>query len=432
MFILLIWIGTAINSTHEGSVYVIDNIMLVSLVLYYNHYTESNIRLMSDAMEAAEKANESKAAFMTKISHDLRTPLNGLLGFLNELMEMEMHRQHLELLNVVQFCASGLERQIVDLLDVSLIEMGKVSLANANFNLKRDLASMAILTKSMADKSNLSIHFRVDSNIPTSVRGDSVRVQQILLNLINNGLKFTQTGGCVDVEVLLAAPENGRLRIEFSVSDSGIGIPKNCMDKLFVPFMQAHQEYSSKGSGLGLYITKQLVVAMGGSINCRSEEGVGTVFNGFFLLETVQTINKRISVEPEILKGGKILVAEDNPVNMKLITRFLERFGAPYLTANNGLEAVDMYQKYKSQIALILMDIQMPVMDGIAATKEIRRAQLVSEERVPIVAVTANLIKSEVELMRLAGIDEVLPKPVKRDALKLIVEQSMMKKNKSL
>lgn len=427
IYVLLLWtLSIVFSPWNENASIVISNVvLLITTTAYHNSYTETAYAEVVHAYEDAKKANETKTVFMAKMSHDLRTPLNGLMGFISELMELPHSPSHRELLEIIQTCAEGLERIIVDLLDVSLIEMGKVSLVLSDFNLEGFLHSLKILCDDLAKRKNRHLKFFFDPSLPRRVRGDSVRIHQILINLINNSIKFTDDNGNIEVYVergMSIERDSPKIRINFRVTDDGIGIPKHVQPYLFTPFFQHQSQYSSLGSGLGLYICKRMSVAMGGDIDCVNVKQ-GCEFQGWIELDPPVTQEEVNLIEEDELnvKGATILIAEDNPVNVKLLVRILGGLGISHLVAKNGNEAVELYKCHKSSISLILMDIQMPELNGIEATKLIRSQG--KEKRVPIIAVTAGVTKREIKTLKEAGLDDYLPKPIKKPKLKEILRK---------
>jgi len=297
-------------------------------------------------------------------------------------------------------------------------------LANLSFNLKQELHCLVDLLKGLSQRKEIIFHSFIDDNLPQYVKGDSIRIQQVIINLVNNAFKFTPKGGHVNIEVLLGWQRDSSVRIDFHIHDTGIGIPEDCRGSLFRPFFQCKSEHSRQGSGLGLYICNHLVSLMGGSITFKSEENIGTVFSRFVILQTSESSNTK-STKVELQKNfkkGKILVVEDNAINVKLITRHLKNFGMDFAVAENGKIAVDMYQNFQD-FSIILMDIEMPVMNGLEATKQIRAFENKTNRRVPIVAVTAGVMEGELLGARAAGIDDTLAKPIKKEQLMNILEK---------
>jgi len=417
--VLALLVYGVVESESPSKYTILFDFLAFSLFAHlHGRYTQQTLSTAISAGETAEKANEKKTVFIAKMSHDLRTPLNGLLGFLDEMLEMDMAADQHDILRVVHLCAKNLERLIVDMLDVSMIEMGQIKMISQPFKLYQDLEYLSVLAKGMAENAGKSLQFHIDPRLPKMASGDSVRFQQVLINLINNAIKFTpKSQGNIQVEITLGPEvDSSQVPIEYSVKDNGCGIPPAAVSQLFTPFFQCKSEHMSMGSGLGLYICRQLVTAMQGNIAYSSVDGMqGSCFSGRVLLErTIETPTEA----PKTLSRSEnvtVLIAEDNPVNMKLISRILDGLGIRYITATDGYQAIHLYNQNKERLAAILMDVQMPHLDGIEATKVIRKME--SEHpgmRVPIIAVTARVMSNELEAVMECGMDHHISKPIKK------------------
>eukprot|EP01119_Soliformovum_irregulare_P014733 TRINITY_DN4048_c0_g1_i3.p1 TRINITY_DN4048_c0_g1~~TRINITY_DN4048_c0_g1_i3.p1 ORF type:complete len:539 (+),score=148.57 TRINITY_DN4048_c0_g1_i3:1-1617(+) len=365
---------------------VVFDYALINIIVYLQHlFAHQSHTQLTEAISTAEKANETKTVFMAKMSHDLRTPLNGVIGFLDELIRTKLNSEQKEIITTIRVCATSLERLIVDLLDVSMIEVGRIGLNLETFNLKERMTSISMIGKNLAGKVGKNFNFQVDSQLPMNVVGDPARIQQILINLITNAIKFTPVEGLIACHVTcLQLEKDDELMMYFEVADSGIGIPPESTKRVFDQFYQCRKEDAPRGSGLGLYICAQLINIMGGKIACDSKIGVGSKFHGNIPLKlnsswvhvenpfnsqmTQELEDSRMDIsenensqetptpptrvprnpDPTDLFNMKVLVAEDNPVNMKLVTRFLNRLGVSHVTAVNGQEAIDIYlDQYK-------------------------------------------------------------------------------------
>lgn len=365
------------------------------------------------ARNAAEAANEAKSAFLATISHEIRTPLNGILG-----MAQAMHRDDLPApqrarLDVIRQSGETLLAVVNDVLDLSKISAGKLELEDVEFDLAAAITSAHAAFAPVAAEKGLAFDVEVGSCAQGVYRGDPIRVRQILYNLISNALKFTEAGE-VRVRLSRAADE---LRIE--VSDTGMGIPLDRQQALFQPFVQADASTTRKygGSGLGLSICRELATLMGGSIAVASAPGAGSTFTVRLKLPYVRSATPgepSPSVRPQTvaqLPALRILAAEDNPVNQMVLRTLLEQVGAAPVIVENGRLAVEAWAA--GEWDLILMDAQMPVMDGLEATSAIRAAERAQgRARTPIIALTANAMAHQTAAYRDCGMDATVAKPL--------------------
>ncbi|HEX9078058.1 MAG TPA: ATP-binding protein, partial [Desulfuromonadaceae bacterium] len=389
------------------------------------------------AMERAEAACVAKGRFLANMSHEIRTPMNGIAGVAHLLAATGLTGEQREYADIILKSTASLTTLINDILDLSKAEAGKLKLFSAKLNLHDVVEEVCSLLKPVADAKGISLVHRTSAALPEFVTGDPVRLRQVLLNLVNNAVKFTPTG---KVEVRAARCDDGaagEVAIEFSVSDTGIGISPEDQQALFESFYQADSSLTREfgGTGLGLSIARNLVQLMGGTIGVESEPGRGSVFR--FTVGFLPWNGPEEAATPAAADGDggggqrnarlaalRILVVEDNRINQTIVQRMLSRFfGCNADVARNGREAVQLAaaQPYD----MIFMDVQMPVMDGIQATRLIREMEAVRGERpAVIVAMTANAMAGDRERCLEAGMDDYVAKPISKPALSAAMAQA--------
>jgi PAS domain S-box-containing protein len=374
------------------------------------------------AKEKAEISEKTKEQFLANISHEIRTPLNGILGFTNLLSDTVLTKEQRKYLKTVKNSTDNLLGIVNNVLDISKIETGKITFEETNFELKKLVtkATGSIKPKIKSKKLTLAIHF--DKQVPRVIIGDPLRLNQVLLNLLSNAVKFTKRGG-IEVKVNRTEEDADTVTLQFAVIDTGIGIRKNKLSDIFETFTQASSDITRKfgGTGLGLAIAKQLVELQNGKISVKSELNKGSEFS--FILrfrKSAQAVLKRRNrpgpanaANQVSLKFAKILVVEDNLVNRQLVRKLLENYGMEVDTATNG--KVALRKIAVNDYHLVLMDLQMPVMDGYEATRRIRSE--FAHKDVPIIAVTAHALKGEADKCLEAGMNDYLSKPINPDDL---------------
>ncbi|MDD2944181.1 MAG: ATP-binding protein [bacterium] len=382
---------------------------------------ERAIAVTLEAQKKAEEASRVKSEFLANMSHEIRTPMNGIIGTANFLMESELSDETRDLVHDIQSSATMLLGIINNILDISKIESGRMELNRVQFNLPDLLHQVMAVVKVAALEKNVSV-ILYSEGIPEIVVGDDLRLRQVLINLLANALKFTVVDGAILLRVVLQQQTNDLLMLEFSVTDSGIGIQSEKQKQIFQPFRQADNSITRKfgGTGLGLSISQNLVEMMGGELLLASKPEVGSVFYFTLPLGRVallkETAENTASEKGASSEGSalqlRILLVEDNKVNEKLASRYLGKMGCQVTVARNGAEAVSYFPSRASEFDLVLMDCQMPVMSGYDATRMIRDFERNTQSHMRIIAMTANAMEGDRERCLAAGMDDYIGKPI--------------------
>ncbi len=371
----------------------------------------------------AEAASVAKSNFLATMSHEIRTPMNGVLGMAQVLAATRLTEEQQLYVDTILDSGNSLLMVINDILDFSKIEAGKMLLEKVNFNLTHIANDISNLFKGKADEKNIQLTLSIDKQCPTELIGDSLRIKQVLQNYVSNAIKFTEQGS-VQIDISGSKISDDSASIMIQVSDSGIGIDQSSQDKLFSDFTQVDSSTTRKfgGTGLGLAICKQLINLMQGEVGVKSQLDKGATFWFTLNLEinnaVEETTKQQIaSNQEQPMLTGQILLVEDNMVNQLVAKAILEKFGLTPEVANNGQEAIEKIQN--TQFDLILMDCQMPVLDGFEATEKIRQLERENslQGHLPIIALTANAHDKDKERCSSVGMDDYLSKPIIKDLL---------------
>jgi signal transduction histidine kinase len=439
--LLLEWARFEVSMTgiiSEKLSIAVDNILIililsVALWIYarflnqFDKYRQSAEKDLIKAKNVADEARKSQELFLANMSHEIRTPMNGVIGMTSLLQRTSLTEEQKSFVDTIRVSGESLLVIINDILDFSKIEAGKLDFEEKPFIVQSVIEETFDLLANEAQKKNLSLTYTLDKNVPEFIFGDITRIRQILVNLVSNGIKFTQQGG-ISITISVKEQADKEPEIEFRVKDTGMGIPPDKLDRLFQAFSQIDASITRKfgGTGLGLAICSRLIRLMGGTIGVESKLNEGSVF--YFTLKLkvaeIQKSPENLRITADIRKGEttpvisegenlarqlplRILIAEDNAINIRLVLKMLENLGYTADVAGNGLEAIEALKR--QQYDFVLMDILMPELDGLQATAEIRALPL--EHQPVIIALTANALFGEEKKYINGGANDYLLKP---------------------
>lgn len=429
--VILKIIGGLIQRLREQNTILIDEFRTREEELKYK--VQEQTRLYKEQKERAEHSEKFKQQFLANMSHEIRTPMNAVIGMTNLIMNFPLQPKQRFYLEGIKKSGDTLLHIINDILDLSKAESGKMELEHIDFSLHEVIDQVKQILQFKAEEKGLQLSSNVDENIPDTLIGDPVRLNQVLMNLAGNAIKFTLKG-CVTINVRIITPVADTLKenlvekahavfLKFEIIDTGIGIPKEKLEDIFESFSQAHSSDTRRfgGTGLGLTISKQFVEMMGSNISVESEEGNGTTFSfeiNFPIGSAKQLLKQKTAgeIDGSILNGLKILLAEDNEYNQVVtIDTLMMKANVEIDSAVNGREAIELLEKNTYDV--ILMDVQMPELDGYEATAKIRAEFSPPKNQTPIIALTASVIKSDLDKCKAAGMNGYVPKPFSASVL---------------
>jgi len=420
-----IWFETNTKVIRKQETDEVIELVCISRDITEQIYTDNLLK----EKEAADLANKAKSEFLANMSHEIRNPMGAIIGMTNTLLKTELTTDQIKYINSIKISSSNLMNLINDILDFSKIEAKHIEVSNNDFNIKDIIEEIIIMYESQAADKNLKLYYEIESDVHLALNGDSFKLKQIITNLINNAIKFTEKGE-IKIHISQTYTSKRAVGIKIKVSDTGIGIKKENFGKLFKLFSQIDSSPSKKytGTGLGLTIVKRLTELLSGSIDFESEFGKGTIF--FVQIPFNKSDKANISYEdlweetkPKVNLGNiKILLAEDDGINQLYLKGFLQSFNWVVDTSYNGEQALEKFKK--NHYDIILMDGQMPQMDGFETTQIIRKLEKENNlYPTPIIAITGYAVTGDKERFLMSGMDDYITKPINENKLIEVIKK---------
>ena len=434
-YIVPFFIGIFLQCFFNTMPWANTSLTITILLIFVNNQQ----RLLQKKTQDAEAAVRAKSEFLSHMSHDIRTPINGMMGMLDIAQAHLNNPEKMDLcLSKMRGAADQLLSLINDVLDMSKIETGSIQLVEEPFDMIRLLNGTLAVQEIIASEKSLTIEQDIEGAIEhPCVCGSPNYVRSILVNIISNAIKYTNPGGDIFVSARELSCDGEYVKFEFIVSDTGIGMREEFAEHIFEPFTQEHAENRSsyQGTGLGMSIVKNLINKMKGTITLETKQGEGSTFTITLpvKLDTVCFEETETEEEETSIEGMKILLVEDNDLNLEVAQYILEDAGAEIIVARNGLESVELFEQSESDsFDVILMDVMMPVMDGLTATKRIRKLKRKDARTVPVIAMTANVFNEDIIAAKEAGMNEHIAKPLDFDKLIHTLAKYFLKMDKKL
>lgn len=418
---LRVTLAPTLKGDSPGWIWLIDDISAEEKTSMMLKESESRARELAVQAEAASIA---KSEFLANMSHEIRTPMNGIIGMVQLLEFTSLSKEQHNYLNAIKSSSNSLLTLINDILDLSKIESGRIELEQIDFSLRTSIRDVISCQNALAELKGIGITMVIPDDVPDRLIGDPLRLKQILINLLNNGIKFTYQGN-LSISVSATGHDNDRTMLLFAVKDTGIGISQEAVSRIFEPFSQADSSTTRKygGTGLGLAICTRLTQLLGGEIRVESAEGIGSTF----FVQLPFQVNSKAVTDSSLVRDNystplrkglplHILVVDDSELNLQVASRLLQKFGYTVSEACNGVDAINKWKN--GRFDMILMDIQMPVMDGIAATRAIREMETETGGHIPIIALTARVLQDEhAAIMGDSSFNGFIAKPIVLDLL---------------